>query len=115
MVIIPSVNVTVSPSSVEGSGSSNLVYNFTRTGDVSSELAVNFNLGGTASIADYTSSVALIQTKSWTKLLEMRIESIASALVLPPSCELMIFGFTKIVSGGRRAQAQRLTENQTLG
>ena len=38
------VNVKLSPSSVEGNGSSNLVYTLTHTGDVSSELTVNFDV-----------------------------------------------------------------------
>ena len=44
VTIIPAVNIKLSPSSVEGNGSSNLVYTLTQTGDVSSELTVNFDV-----------------------------------------------------------------------
>ena len=45
----PTVNVTVSPSSVTESGSQVLTYTFTRSGSTSSALTVNFSVGVTAS------------------------------------------------------------------
>jgi len=42
------VSLTVSPSSVEEDGATNLVYTFTRTGDTTGALVVNFTIGGTA-------------------------------------------------------------------
>jgi hypothetical protein len=59
MVEQPIIDVTVLRSVVAESGSDNLVYTFTRTGDVSSSLSVNFTVGGTASRADFASSIDL--------------------------------------------------------
>ncbi len=57
--VVPSVTVTVSPSSVLENGLTNIVYTFTRSGSFSNPLTVYFNAGGTATyIADYTLSVA---------------------------------------------------------
>jgi hypothetical protein len=41
------VNLSVSPGSVDESGTTNLTYTFTRTGDTSLALTVNIALGGT--------------------------------------------------------------------
>ena len=64
------VSVSVVDAVVNESGSSNLTYTFTRTGDLSSSLTANFSVGGTASSSDFTSSVNLTPDpiKSWTKL-----------------------------------------------
>jgi Ca2+-binding RTX toxin-like protein len=71
-VVTKQVNVTVSPASLSESGSTNLTYTFTRSGDTNSALSVNFGVDGTASAADYTSNLALASasepTKAWTKL-----------------------------------------------
>ena len=49
------ISVAVSPDSVSEDGASNLVYTFTRTGDTSGPLTVNYSIGGTAtSGTDYT-------------------------------------------------------------
>ena len=49
------VTLAVAPSSVEEDGVINLVYTFTRIGDISGALAVNFTISGTADAAtDYT-------------------------------------------------------------
>ena len=56
------VSVAVSPGSVAEDGAANLVYTFTRTGDTSSAVTVNFSIGGTASFGsspnDYTQTGA---------------------------------------------------------
>ncbi|ELR99332.1 S-layer family protein [Gloeocapsa sp. PCC 73106] len=56
----PYVTLTVSSNSVTEDGSTNLVYTFTRTGDISIPLNnVNFNVGGTATFnSDYTQTGA---------------------------------------------------------
>ena len=76
------VSVSVTNESVIENANSNLIYTFTRTGDLSSALSVNFSVGGTASSNDYTSSVNLISepTKSWTKLLGTSSLDFAHAL-----------------------------------
>src|SRR6185437_2356391 len=54
-----SVSVAVSPLSVEEDGAANLVYTFTRTGNTTGALTVNFSIGGTAdSATDYTQTGA---------------------------------------------------------
>ncbi len=57
-----SVSVAVSPGAVAEDGATNLVYTFTRTGVLSTSLAVNFTVGGTATFGvspdDYTQTGA---------------------------------------------------------
>ena len=58
-VVLPSVTVSVSPSSVLEDGLTNMVYTFTRSDSSSDPLTVNFDISGTATyIADYTLSGA---------------------------------------------------------
>jgi Ca2+-binding RTX toxin-like protein len=53
------VSIAVAPSSVNEDGATNLVYTFTRTGDTTGTLAVNFTIGGTADPStDYTQTGA---------------------------------------------------------
>jgi len=53
------VSVAVSPTSVAEDGATNLVYTFTRTGDISAALTVNFSVSGTATFStDYTQTGA---------------------------------------------------------
>jgi CSLREA domain-containing protein len=53
------VTVAVSPSAVLEDGAANLVYTFTRSGDITSPLTVNFSVAGTATFgSDYTQSGA---------------------------------------------------------
>ncbi|MDD1420873.1 M10 family metallopeptidase C-terminal domain-containing protein [Dolichospermum sp. ST_sed1] len=48
------VTLAVSPNSVTEDGTANLVYTFTRTGDTTNALNVNYSIAGTANIGDYT-------------------------------------------------------------
>ncbi|MCT0254797.1 hypothetical protein [Synechocystis sp. CS-94] len=50
----PSISLAVSPDNVTEDGNTNLVYTFTRTGDLTSPLIVNYNICGTANEFDYT-------------------------------------------------------------
>ena len=51
--------MAVAPSSVDEDGATNLVYTFTRTGDTTGALTVNFTIGGTATFnTDYTQTGA---------------------------------------------------------
>src|SRR6185369_7948159 len=53
------VSIAVAPSSVDEDGATNLVYTFTRTGDTTGALPVNFTISGTADPAtDYTQTGA---------------------------------------------------------
>jgi Ca2+-binding RTX toxin-like protein len=51
---IPTVTLSVSPTSVLEDGTTNFLYTFTRNGSLSSSLTVNYDIGGTASNSDYT-------------------------------------------------------------
>ncbi|MCZ8191665.1 MAG: calx-beta domain protein, partial [Microcystis sp. LE19-338.1B] len=52
----PSITLAVAPSSVNEDGTSNLIYTFTRTGDTTNPLTVNYSISGTATNgSDYTS------------------------------------------------------------
>ncbi|MCX6866639.1 MAG: hypothetical protein NTV46_10565 [Verrucomicrobia bacterium] len=59
-VTSPSVTVAVAPVSVAEDGAGNLEYTFTRTGSTTAGLAINFNVGGSATLSDsdYTASGA---------------------------------------------------------
>ncbi|MBA4448705.1 hypothetical protein FHK94_01900, partial [Cylindrospermopsis raciborskii CS-506_D] len=46
------VTLTVSPSTVTEDGPQNLFYVFSRTGDVTNSLTVNFNVSGSATLND---------------------------------------------------------------
>ena len=53
----PQVSISVASAPVIENTASKIVYKFTRTGDLSTSLSVNFAVSGTANSADYTSSV----------------------------------------------------------
>ena len=64
---LPSVSLSVSPTSVLEDGPANLVYTFTRTGSTANSLTVNFTLGGTATLStDYTQTGATLSGSSGT-------------------------------------------------
>jgi hypothetical protein len=66
-VALPTVTLAVSPAAVLENGTTNLVYTFTRTGDTSSALSVNYTVGGTATLGtDYTGIAATPATKTVT-------------------------------------------------
>ena len=52
------VTVTLSPASVTESGAATLVYTFSRTGVTTGALTVNFSVGGTATLSDYSQTGA---------------------------------------------------------
>jgi Ca2+-binding RTX toxin-like protein len=53
------ITLTVSPSSVTEDGTTNLIYTFTRTGNIANALTVNYNIGGSATFnTDYTQTGA---------------------------------------------------------
>ena len=55
----PSVSLSRTPATASEDSTTNLVYTFTRTGDTTSALTVNFSVGGTAAFSsDYTQSGA---------------------------------------------------------
>jgi hypothetical protein len=65
----PSITLAVSPAAVTEDGTTNLVYTFTRTGATTTALAVNYTVGGTATLGpDYTGIDATPATKTVTFL-----------------------------------------------
>ena len=64
---LPSISLAVSPASAGEDGTADLIYTFTRTGATTSELTVNYIVGGTASLGtDYTGIAELPATKEIT-------------------------------------------------
>jgi Domain of unknown function (DUF4114)/Metallo-peptidase family M12B Reprolysin-like/Calx-beta domain len=52
---IPSISLAVSPATVQEDGTVNLLYTFSRTGDTTNTLSVNYNVAGTATFGtDYS-------------------------------------------------------------
>ncbi|MFN7740732.1 MAG: beta strand repeat-containing protein [Cyanobacteriota bacterium] len=61
------VTLSVSPSQVLEDGTTNLIYTFTRTGNLSNVLTVNYTVGGSATLArDYTGIAVTPATKTVT-------------------------------------------------
>jgi hypothetical protein len=66
-VALPSITQTVSPSTVIEDGTANLNYAFSRTGNTSNPLTVNYTVGGTATLgSDYTGINSTPATKTVT-------------------------------------------------
>ena len=64
---LPSISLAVSPASAGEDGTADLIYTFTRTGATTSELTVNYTVGGTASFGtDYTGIAEFPATKAIT-------------------------------------------------
>ncbi len=58
-LVTPSVSLTVSPSSALEDGANNLIYTFSRTGDTSDSLTVNFDVSGSGTFnSDYSQTGA---------------------------------------------------------
>ena len=97
-VVLPTVNVAVSPDAVTESGSANLVYTLSRTGDASGALTVDISLSGTAAAADYTSNISLASgsepVKAWTKLLGSSGADYAYALTTGLDGSIYVSGVT---------------------
>ena len=96
LVALPQINVSTANASVDEHAISNLVYTFTRTGDLSSSLSVNFLVGGSASKSDYSSSINLLSgnTKAWTRLLGTSSYEFTSALTTGLDGSLYVSGST---------------------
>ena len=88
MAPLPVVTVAVS-AAVSESGSTNLVYTLSRTGDTSSALTVNIDLAGIAGSADYT-----VGPVAWTKLLGTSGEERATTLTTGLDGSIYVGGYT---------------------
>src|SRR6185436_1536102 len=82
------VTVAVAPSSVDEDGAANLVYTFTRTGDTTGALTVNFSVGGTATFStDYSQTGAATFTAS-TGTVTFADGNSTAAVTVDPSADL---------------------------
>jgi Ca2+-binding RTX toxin-like protein len=84
------ITLTVSPTSVNEDGATNLVYTFTRTNGISSPLVVNYTVGGTATFnGDYTAIGATSFTATAGTLTFVAGSSTAT-LTLDPTADTAI-------------------------
>ncbi len=90
----PSVTLAVSPASVTEDGAGNLVYTFTRTGPVTSGLAVNYTVAGSADLGlDYT-GIASAETN---KSIAFAVGAATATVVVDPTQD-STFEFNETVS-----------------
>ncbi|HIK10546.1 MAG TPA: Ig-like domain-containing protein [Oscillatoriaceae cyanobacterium M33_DOE_052] len=62
---LAAISLALSPNAISEDGTANLVYTFTRTGDVTTPLTVNYRVGGSATFdADYSQSGTTVFTTS---------------------------------------------------
>jgi hypothetical protein len=81
---VPSVSLSVGPAAVSEDGNGNLIYTFTRTGDASAALTVNYTVGGTATIGtDYTG----ISTTGMTKTVSFASGSATATVTVDPTAD----------------------------
>ena len=84
---LPSITLALAPGSVQEDGSTNLVYTFTRNGDRTNGLTVNYTVGGTASLgSDYTG----ISTIGTTKTVSFAAGSATSSVVVNPTADTTV-------------------------
>jgi Ca2+-binding RTX toxin-like protein len=82
------VTVAVAPSAVDEDGAANLVYTFTRTGDTTGALTVNFSVGGTATFStDYTQTGAATFTAT-TGTVTFADGNSTAAVTVDPSADI---------------------------
>ncbi|MDB9456309.1 beta strand repeat-containing protein, partial [Dolichospermum circinale] len=87
VTIITSVTLALSSTSVTEDGTSNLVYTFTRAGDSSNALTVNYTVGGTATIGtDYTG----IATAGTTKTVTFAAGSSTATVTVDPTADTTV-------------------------
>ncbi|MEB3191784.1 MAG: glycoside hydrolase family 9 protein [Snowella sp.] len=79
------VTVTLNPPSVQEDGLTNLVYTFTRTGEVTNPLTVNYSVGGTATTADYTGTAP-----GTGKIITFAANSATATLTIDPSVDTTV-------------------------
>lgn len=75
------VTLAVAPSSVNEDGTSNLIYTFTRAGNISNALTVNYTIGGTATIGvDYATVGTSITFAAGASTTTLTVDPIADSL-----------------------------------
>ncbi|MCF2147951.1 hypothetical protein IQ276_016260 [Desmonostoc muscorum LEGE 12446] len=86
----PSITLAVAPSSVTEDGSSNLVYTFTRSGNTTNTLTVNYGVAGTAAFnSDYTQSGAASFTTT-TGTVTFAAGASTATLIINPTADTTI-------------------------
>ncbi|MEY3867975.1 MAG: hypothetical protein RLZZ338_1866 [Cyanobacteriota bacterium] len=89
---LAAISLAVSPSEVAEDGTANLVYTFTRTGDVTTPLTVNYRVGGSATFdADYTQSGTKVFTKS-TGTITFAEGASTATLTIDPTKDTVVEG-----------------------
>jgi hypothetical protein len=90
IINLPSINLAVSPSSVNEDGTTNLVYTFTRTGATTDALTVNYTVGGTATFdTDYTQTGAASFT-STTGTVSFAANSATATVTIDPTTDTTV-------------------------
>jgi Ca2+-binding RTX toxin-like protein len=80
--IVPTITLSLSPSSVNEDGTTNLVYTFTRTGITTNALTVNYSITGTANSSDYTGA-----TPGTGKTITFAANSAKAILTIDPTAD----------------------------
>jgi hypothetical protein len=93
-VSLPTVSVSLTTAAVSESAASNLVYTFTRSGDVSKALTIDIGLSGTATAADYTGNYTSNAGTPWTKLFGSSGNDFANALTTGLDGSIYVGGWT---------------------
>ncbi|WP_413174688.1 Calx-beta domain-containing protein [Anabaena azotica] len=79
------VTLAVSPSSVAEDGTGNLIYTFTRTGNTTNALTVNYSIAGTAASTDYTGA-----TPGTGKTITFAAGSSTATLIIDPTADTTV-------------------------
>jgi Ca2+-binding RTX toxin-like protein len=82
---LPVITLAVSPASVLEDGTPNLVYTFTRTGDLTNALTVNYSIAGTADATDYTGA-----TPGTGKTITFAAGSATATLTIDPTADALV-------------------------
>jgi serralysin len=86
----PVITVAVNPTSALENGTANLVYTFTRTGDLSNPLTVNYGVSGTATLnTDYVQTGAATFTSTVGSIVFVTGSS-TSVLTIDPTADTTI-------------------------
>ena len=79
------ITLELTPNSVTEDGSSNLVYTFTRTGNTTNPLIVNYNIAGTANSSDYTGA-----TPGTGKTITFAANAATATLTINPTADTTV-------------------------
>ena len=82
---LPTITLAVAPASVLENGTTNLIYNFTRTGATTNALTVNYSIAGTAAATDYTGA-----TPGTGKTITFLAGSATATLTLDPTADTTV-------------------------